>query len=107
MSQGQIESTKILLVDDIPANLNVLRQMLEAAGYDLLCATEGETALKVAARTIPELVLLDIIMPLMDGFEVCRQLKRNESTKDIPVIFITAKHETEGVVEGFRAGGVD
>ncbi|MBC8234819.1 sigma-54-dependent Fis family transcriptional regulator [bacterium] len=109
MNQDQTDQTreKILLVDDIPANLNVLRQALEAEGYDLLFATEGETALKVAARAIPDLILLDIIMPKMDGFEVCRQLKKNQSSQDIPVIFITAMRETEEVVEGFRVGGVD
>ena len=109
MNQDKTDPTreKILIVDDIPANLNVLRQALEAEGYDLLFATEGETALKVAARAMPDLILLDIIMPGMDGFEVCRQLKKNQSTKDIPVVFITAMRETEEVVEGFRVGGVD
>ena len=98
---------KILIVDDIPENLNLLRQSLEAAGYDLLFATSGEVALNIAARAAPDLILLDIIMPGIDGFETCRRLKSDKTTQDIPVIFITAKDETKEVVEGFRIGGVD
>ena len=109
MNQNQTDPTreKILIVDDIPENLNVLRQSLEAAGYDLLFASSGEVALKIAARATPHLILLDIMMPGIDGFETCRRLKAGKTTQDIPVIFITAKDETESLVEGFRVGGVD
>ncbi|MBI1926441.1 sigma-54-dependent Fis family transcriptional regulator [Candidatus Poribacteria bacterium] len=98
---------EILIVDDIPENLNILRQALEPEGYEIIAAASGEVALKIAARTQPSLILLDIIMPKMDGFETCRRLKADPSTADIPVIFITAKDETESLVEGFRVGGVD
>lgn len=110
MSKNQIDliGAKILIVDDIPANLNILRKALESEGYKISVAPSGEVALKIAARATPELILLDIVMPGIDGFETCRQLKQNESTQDIPVIFVTAaKDETESIIEGFRVGGVD
>jgi len=110
MSKNQIDliGAKILIVDDIPANLNILRKALESEGYNILVAPSGEVALKIAARATPELILLDVVMPGIDGFETCRQLKQNESTQDIPVIFVTAaKDETESIIEGFRVGGVD
>ncbi|MBC8230101.1 response regulator [bacterium] len=98
---------KILIVDDIPANLNLLREALEPEDYEILGATSGEMALQIATRAVPDLILLDIVMPGIDGFETCRRLKADPKTADIPVIFITAKEETENVVEGFRVGGVD
>jgi DNA-binding NtrC family response regulator len=98
---------KILLVDDVPANLAVLTCALEPEGYEIFAVPNGATALKVAAKAKPGLILLDIIMPEMDGLETCRRLKQNETTRDIPVIFITARGEMKSVVEGFRAGGVD
>jgi serine phosphatase RsbU (regulator of sigma subunit) len=109
MPQNPIDLTgaKILIVDDIPTNLNVLRQALETEGYNIIATLSGEVALNIAARTQPELILLDIMMPGIDGFETCRLLKTNENTADIPVIFISAKAETESIVKGFRGGGVD
>ena len=101
------KGAKILIADDIPANLNLLSDALEPAGYSILAAPSGEIALKISKRMRPDLILLDVIMPGMDGYETCRQLKQDDSTRDIPVIFITAKDETQSVVEGFRAGGVD
>jgi DNA-binding NtrC family response regulator len=98
---------KILLVDDIPANLAVLTAALEPEGYEILAAPNGLTALKVAARAQPDLILLDVMMPELNGMETCRRLKQDEATRDIPVIFITARSEMESVVDGFRAGGVD
>src|SRR5882724_995379 len=98
---------KILLVDDVPANLSVLTAALEPEGYEILAAPNGPTALKVAAKARPHLILLDIMMPEVNGLETCRRLKADEATRDIPVIFITARGETESMVEGFRAGGVD
>jgi len=98
----------ILIVDDIPANLNLLREALEPQGYKILGSTSGEKALEIANRTIPDLILLDIVMPGIDGFETCRRLKAEEKTADIPVIFITAvKDEMEDIVTGFQVGGVD
>ena len=97
----------ILIVDDQPANLSILSDALEPEGYRILAAPSGEVALDIARRVLPDLILLDVLMPGMDGFETCRQLKNEESTREIPVIFVTAKDETESVVEGFRVGGVD
>ena len=109
MTESQIDLTgaKILLVDDTPENIKVLRQTLEAEGYSILVAVNGETAIEIAQKAHPDLILLDVLMPGIDGFETCRRLKQDETTQDIPVIFVTARAETEAVVEGFHAGGVD
>jgi len=109
MNQDECDKKKadILIVDDIPANLNVLCQALEPEGYNVIAAPSGEVALKIAAPTPPDLILLDIMMPGIDGFETCRRLKADATTADIPVIFITAKDEMESIVEGFQVGGVD
>jgi DNA-binding NtrC family response regulator len=98
---------KILLVDDVPANLTMLTAALEPQGYDIFAAPNGTVALSIATKVKPDLILLDILMPELDGLETCRRLKQTETTRDIPVIFITARGETEVVVDGFRAGGVD
>jgi len=98
---------KILLVDDTPANLAVLSAALEPEGYEILVAPDGATALILAAKAAPDLILLDILMPRIDGLETCRLLKQDENTHDIPVIFITARGEMESLVEGFGAGAVD
>ena len=97
----------LLIVDDVLANRNLLRQTLEPHAYEVLLAPDGETALKAAERARPDLILLDVVMPGLDGYETCRRLQAAESTRAIPVIFITAKDETPSIVEGFRAGGVD
>ena len=98
---------KILLVDDQPANLAVLTAALEPEGYEILAAPSGLAALKVAARALPALILLDVMMPELDGLETCRRLNAAAATRDIPVIFITAREETAGLVAGFQAGAVD
>jgi len=100
-------SERILLVDDVAANLRVLSAALEPEGYEILAAPDGASALKVAAKARPDLILLDIMMPEMDGLETCRRLKQSEATREIPVIFITARTEMECIVAGFRVGGVD
>jgi DNA-binding NtrC family response regulator len=100
-------SAKLLLVDDNPINLRVLSDALEPAGYHLLIAPSGEVALKIAARAQPDLVLLDFMMPEMNGLETCRRLKADEATRDIPVLFISARGEMETVVSGLHNGGVD
>src|ERR1043166_8103467 len=97
----------ILIVDDVPANQNLLRQALEPHGVEILLASTGEIAVQVAQRAAPDLILLDVMMPGLDGYETCRRLKRSEVTRDIPVIFITAERQTPRLVEAFRAGGVD
>ena len=102
-----VSGSRILVVDDVPANVDVLRQALEAARYQVMVATSGEMALDLAGRFLPDLILLDVTMPGLDGFETCRRLKQEESTQAIPVIFLTARDDTADLVEGFRAGGVD
>ncbi len=76
-------------------------------GYSVIAAPSGTVALQIAARAQPDLILLDILMPGIDGFETCRRLKLDETTADIPAIFITAQDETKSVVEGFGVGGID
>ncbi len=98
---------KVLIVDDTPANIDLLMKALQNNGYRLSFATNGNAALRLAEHNDPDLILLDIMMPGMDGLEVCAKIKNSEKTKDIPIIFITAKVETEDVVKGFQAGGVD
>ncbi|MDB6040679.1 MAG: hypothetical protein JWM99_4520 [Verrucomicrobiales bacterium] len=97
----------VLLVDDVPANLALLSAALEPEGYEILAASTGAAALNIAAKAQPGLILLDVLMPDLDGFETCRRLKAQASTRDIPVIFITARNEMDAVVAAFRAGGVD
>ena len=97
----------ILIVDDTPANLDVLSETLGAVGYDVSIATTGERALKQLERKSPDLILLDITMPDMDGFEVCQKLKANPTTRNIPVIFITALTDTDKKINGFELGAVD
>jgi putative two-component system response regulator len=97
----------LLLVDDTPSNLDTLREIL-AATYSLRVALDGQRALDIAAaEPQPALILLDVMMPKMDGYEVCRRLKRNPFTSHIPVVFVTAMGETEDETRGFEAGGVD
>jgi sigma-B regulation protein RsbU (phosphoserine phosphatase) len=97
----------ILIVDDTVANLQVLTGMLEDRGYRTRPVTSGKMALLAAQNDPPDLVLLDITMPGMDGYEVCASMKANEKLKDIPVIFISALHETLDKVKGFSVGGLD
>ena len=97
----------ILIVDDTPANLTLLSKMLQGQGYRVVAFLRGRMALEAAAKTPPDLILLDINMPEMDGFEVCRRLKADASLKDIPVLFISALTETMDKVKAFSLGGVD
>ena len=97
----------ILLVDDQPANLQVLMNTLERLGCKLLVAKNGETALTIAQKVRPDLILLDIMMPGIDGFEVCRRLKANPDTEKIPVIFLSALDDTGDKVRGLQLGAVD
>ena len=97
----------VLIVDDIAENIKVSGNILAGYGIEIAAATTGEEALKIAASDNPDLILLDIQMPEMNGFEVCRRLKENEATKNIAVIFLTAHGEIEEVVKGFEAGAAD
>jgi two-component system, sensor histidine kinase and response regulator len=97
----------ILIVDDTPANLGVLVETLGAANYRVMVAEDGEEALAQTVQTEPDLILLDVMMPGIDGFETCRRLKAREGTRDVPVLFMTALNETADKVKAFAAGGVD
>ena len=99
--------TRVLIVDDTPANIQTLAAILKSKGYQISAATNGKQALEVLARVQPDLILLDVMMPEMDGFETCRQLKAAEQWRQIPVIFLTAKTETADIVQGFELGAVD
>jgi PleD family two-component response regulator len=98
---------RVLIVDDVSINLQVLDNILKKQGYDVIQANSGEQALQICIDVLPDLVLLDIIMPEMDGFEACKRLKEIPETKDIPIIFVSAKTETEDVVNGLHLGAVD
>jgi two-component system sensor histidine kinase/response regulator len=97
---------KILIVDDTPTNLNILEDILEK-DYLISVAQSGTQALSIVEKSLPDLILLDVNMPGIDGFETCRKLKSQEDTHHIPVIFITARVESEDVIQGFKEGGVD
>ncbi len=98
---------KVLLVDDNTTNLQLLHETLDGSGYKLLIAKNGRTALAIAQKALPSLILLDIMMPEMDGYEVCQRLKEDERTARIPVIFITALSDDEDEAKGLRMGAVD
>ncbi len=98
---------KILIVDDVPENLRVLGQILDTRNYEVSFAMDGQQAIESAKADMPDLILLDINMPVMDGYQACLELKANPKTKAIPVIFLTAKNETEDLVKGFDYGAVD
>jgi len=98
---------KILIVDDIPENISALAIALESEGFDIKTAAGGEQALQIVHNDSFDLILLDIKMNGIDGFETCLALKKSDATKDIPVIFLTVSKETEAVVNGFACGGVD
>ena len=97
----------VLIVDDVPENLALLSDALERAGYKVLVAMDGISALERMQRMRPDVVLLDAMMPGLDGFETCRRMKAMPAIADIPVLFMTALTESEHVVEGFAAGGID
>ena len=100
-------SDVVLIVDDVPDNLSVLHDALDESGYTVLVATRGEAALQCALQALPDIVLLDAMMPGMDGFEVARRLKATPGTAHIPIIFMTGLTETEHLVAALEAGGVD
>jgi len=107
-NKSQDKKTLILIVDDVPKNLQVLASILESEEkYDIAAASSANKALKIVENILPDLILLDVMMPEMDGFELCRILKASETTRDIPVIFLTAKTATNDLVKGFQAGAVD
>ncbi|WP_216636468.1 ATP-binding response regulator [Endozoicomonas ascidiicola] len=107
LNNEQQQEERILLVDDNPTNLQVLLQTLSGRSYKLLIANNGDSALRIASKAKPALVLLDIMMPGMDGYEVCRHLKENPETQDITVIFLSALDDTKDKVRGLEMGAVD
>lgn len=107
MSITNTRGNTILIVDDAPINLEFLVKYLGRAGFDVLVARDGNTALRQAKHTQPDIILLDVLMPKMDGFETCRCLKRDKTTHDIPIIFMTSLSGVGSKVEGFGLGAVD
>ena len=101
-----VERSVVLIVDDTPINVLLLKKLLEKE-YTIQTARNGQEALDFAFATPPDLILLDIMMPEMDGFEVCQRLKENPSTENVPVIFITAKNEISDEERGFSLGAAD
>jgi two-component system sensor histidine kinase/response regulator len=100
-------AARILVVDDQPANIQLIGSVLGNLGHDIIPAADGATALKRLALRVPDLVLLDVLMPDLDGLEICRQLKANAAWKEIPIIFLSAADDKELIVRALNAGGVD
>ena len=107
MSDNDQKKFTILIVDDVPANIQVVAKILKEEGYQLAFAKSGKAALELTEKGEFDLILLDVMMPEIDGFEVCKRFKENPITKDIPVIFLTAKVDTESIVKGFEVGAMD
>ena len=107
MSEKHPEAPRIMIVDDAPQNLELLEFMLLAQGYQVFALPNGEMALKAAAKTRPAMILLDILMPGLDGYEVCRRLKADPHLQDIPVLFLSALNEPLDKARAFQVGGVD
>lgn len=103
----QANKQVIMIIDDTPANLEILEEILGARGHEVIAFPQGQLALNAALEDPPDLILLDIMMPTMDGFEVCRRLKASEHLRDIPVIFISALDDKANKIEAFSKGGVD
>ncbi|MDH4129105.1 MAG: response regulator, partial [Spirochaetota bacterium] len=97
----------VLIVDDTPKNIQILATILNENNYIVKAATNGKQALQMIEKSIPDLILLDVMMPDLNGHETCKQLKRCNLTKDIPIIFLTAKVEAEDIIKGFEMGAVD
>ncbi len=103
----EIMKQKILVVDDVPKNIQILGSILSNAGYQIAYAQDGDQALNILEHQTFDLILLDIMMPGKDGYEVCRILKKKEKTRETPIIFLTAKADMESIIKGFEAGGQD
>ena len=95
---------RILIVDDNATNVDILATRLESQGYEIITANDGEEGLAAAREHLPDLILLDVMMPKIDGFEVCRQLKADNSLPFMPIILVTSKTETKDVIEGLDSG---
>ena len=106
-TKTELPANNILIVDDTPDNLRLLSKTLSKEGYQVRCAIDGSMALLTIATKIPDLILLDVNMPDIDGFEVCKQLKQSEKTKNIPIIFVSASGHIDDKLKAFESGGVD
>ncbi len=106
-SFDDLKGMKILIVEDSAENINLLRSYFNNFNLNIFASTDGDLAIETAKKIVPDVILLDIIMPGLDGYEVCERLKAIEAVKDIPVVFLTAKVETEDLVRGFLMGGAD
>jgi signal transduction histidine kinase len=104
---ADLQHYNILIVDDNPTNLSVLSKYLERLGFEILAARDGESAIRIATLANPGIILLDVMMPGLNGFDTCRQLKTNPATQAIPIIFMTALSSTKDKIKGFEAGAVD
>ena len=98
---------KILIVDDSPKNIQVVANFLQNEGYDLSFATDGKEALHILGKDSFDLILLDVVMPEVDGFEICRKINSNSSLRDIPILFLTVKTDPDSIIKGFESGGLD
>ncbi|GMT48493.1 MAG: hybrid sensor histidine kinase/response regulator [bacterium] len=107
MSDQKEKKHHILIVDDTSKNIQVLANVLKQKNYQISAAKNGHQALDLVKETTPDLILLDIMMPEMDGFETCQRLKKDSKTRDIPIIFLTAKNEGDDIIKGFELGAVD
>lgn len=107
MSSDNLANSRVLIVDDNSANLGILYTYLDRAGLEVLVAQTGEKAVELVRSQRPDIVLLDIMLPGIDGFEACKQMKQDRETREIPIIFISALAEIEDKVKGFEVGGVD
>ncbi|MBC8283559.1 MAG: response regulator [Nitrospinae bacterium] len=104
---GQLSGMSVLIVDDTPENINILGHIMARGDLNVSVAPNGEKALELIGKNKPDLILLDVMMPGIDGYEVCKKLKQDEATKEIPIIFLTALSGLENIVKGFKAGGAD
>jgi len=98
---------RILIIEDDPSVLDILRINLELAGYEVVKATDGVRGLALALQTLPDLIILDLMLPQVDGLTVCQRLRREERTSDIPILMLTALGQTRDKIEGFNAGADD
>jgi len=106
-TSASVEKLTIFIVDDTLANIDVLSQILEEENFEIAFAESGEEALENIPKTMPDIILMDVMMPGIDGFETCKRLKENNDVKDIPLIFVTAKHEAQDILDALQAGAVD
>lgn len=107
MENISLRNSKILVVDDVPVNIKLQRTYLSAVGYEVVDAKDGEEALEMVESEMPDLILLDVMMPRMNGFQVCQKLKNGDATRFIPIIMVTALNELEDKIKGIEAGADD